>query len=103
MELINKDTAFMALKIAEDDAKRAKAYATCGGIRKCQEIIQGLTGTQYEGVKSPKAVRVVQVEPWFKDGLTGRDVWRCSVCAQKISPKDKYCVNCGRKLEDRYE
>ena len=42
--------------------------------------------------------KVCSLEPWFERGLTGRDVWRCGSCHEKIDKDDRFCKSCGRKL-----
>lgn len=101
--MINRDTTLIALRIIEEESKRNRNYAACGGVRRAIKVVEELPVSGDIGVVSPKAFRFRAVEPWFKNGVTGRDVYRCSACNTVIGKTDAYCKHCGRKLEDRYE
>ena len=47
------------------------------------------------------ALRLVCLEPFFKDGAIGRDVYRCEKCGNRVGKYSRFCESCGRRLVDR--
>lgn len=75
--------------------KTARAEAA----EECETAVRRLIAEeQIHREEEATAERVCQVEPWFERGLTGRDVWRCGACGNRVDRTDAYCRNCGKKL-----
>ena len=97
---IKKETAVVALKVLKQECSASKNIYGRIAVEDCIKAVNALPGVDPDGITVPKARRVVTLEPFFKDGATGRDVWRCGVCQRRIWRYDRYCPNCGRRLED---
>lgn len=75
--------------------KNARAEAA----EECETAVRRLiVEEQIHREEEETAERVCQVEPWFERGLTGRDVWRCGACGNRVDRGDAYCRKCGKKL-----
>ena len=97
---IKKETAVVALKVIKQECSASKNIYGRIAVEDCIKAVKGLPEVDPEEITVPTAGRVMSLEPFFKNGFTGRDVWRCGACKRRIWQHDKYCPNCGRKLED---
>ena len=74
--------------------------------KECADALEKLPRKEPEVRKItelPEAARTVSVEPWYPGALTGRDVYRCGHCAEKIGKHDSFCWACGWKMVDVHE
>ena len=97
---IKKETAVVALKVLKQECSASKNIYGRIAVEDCIKAIRNLPEVEPEEIPVPTAGRVKRLEPFFKNGMTGRDVWRCGACKRRIWEHDRYCPQCGRKLED---
>lgn len=96
MAMIDFDKAKESLAAFRDELKEIKCHKSAGTVQRC---IDRLMEIECEENAAPMtAEKVAKVEPFFRGGQIGRDVWHCGSCDVVIDKHDRYCRGCGRKL-----
>ncbi len=94
---IPKDEALRQLTLLRDGYELENKRAAASAVTNCLDVIGEMGGKQIS-TEPEEAPMTVAAEPWWKDALTGRDVYRCGRCTRQVDKKDRYCRFCGRKL-----
>lgn len=97
-ELISKKDTLARVKLLKEEFESQGLVFRANVVACAMEIIAGTPPAPLVGLKTATAPLLCELEPWFPDALTGRDVYRCGQCFQQVKKTDIYCRHCGRRL-----
>lgn len=96
---IDGETAVIRISRIAGQYREKGMNARAEAAEECETAVRRLMDEErIQREEEATAERVCQVEPWFERGLTGRDVWRCGACGNRVDRGDAYCRTCGKKL-----
>jgi len=105
MGLIQKEQALDRLELIKEECLAANKRVCAGTVQEAINSISSIKEIDLSGSKAviETAEIVVSLEPFFKGGQIGRDVYRCGKCWGRVDRHDRFCKACGRKLIIKYE
>ncbi len=100
--LVSKKDVLSSLALIRDEYIAANKRVAANAAQECMQVVEK-ANTKTISFQPEESNRIVCMEPFFKGGVIGRDVYRCGKRQGRIDKHDAFCKSCGRKLVGTYE
>ncbi len=94
---VSKKDVLSYLKLIKDNYAADNKRTASAVVQECMDAVEAAK-TKTISYQPEESKIVVSLEPFFENGVIGRDVYRCWRCSKRVDKHDAFCKSCGRKL-----